>query len=807
MIDRPPAAQDPVPPEAAWQAGLLSASAGIAGGVVLVAALAGAFAEPGIEAQRLLRGWLIGLALALEIGVWLSARRGRLTLSARLQLIGGWAALGFGLSVFGGIGGIGGLGPGAYLLLAALASLLWSAPASLAFAGLCGLTPLAMAWAEAGLAGYPILPRPPVGPVPGSGLWLQVLPLALLTGTLPLALGRLRRLLVAQQDALRDQAHRRERLEAELAARDRELTRTRSRLREEIDDRTVALAALQASAGGLDHARRRLDAILAYLPRLVLYETRGGASAIVGNVEGLLGYPADSFDGGRTGFIDLLHPEDAAAQREGFAAWEAAGRQGVLGQEYRCRRADGSYIWLQDYTVEARAEDGSPYLAGALIDVSERRRAEAERERFTRQLRTAAETAERLGAILDPERLMRETVELMQARFELYHVHVYLFDREQQQLRVRAGTGEAGRRMVEAGHAIPLAAERSLVARAARLERVVLVDDVAGDPHHLPNPLLPATRSEVALPLRASGAIIGVLDVQDDQPGRFGPSDLDTFGTLAGQIGVAIENARLFAEMQSVMERLREVDRLKSEFLANMSHELRTPLNSIIGYAELMLMGINGEIDLESRKDLQAIFDNGQQLLELINDLLDLAKIEAGRMRLDAEDVMVGTLLEEVRRRNAGLLLKKPIQMTIEVAPGLPLLRVDRLRIEQVLNNLVSNAVKFTESGQIWLRAYPDGEAICLEVEDTGIGIEAAGLDSVFEKFRQADGSFTRRAKGTGLGLAITRHLVEMHGGTIEVQSRVDAGTIFTVRLPIQPSEPGKPLRAMFGLTPKEVEA
>jgi signal transduction histidine kinase len=369
-------------------------------------------------------------------------------------------------------------------------------------------------------------------------------------------------------------------------------------------------------------------------------------------------------------------------------------------------------------------------------------------------------------------------------------VHFYLYDRQKGELVVTAGSGEAGRKMVKAGHSIPTDAERSIVASAAKLQRYVLVEDVQDDPRFLPNPLLPETRSEVAIPLLARDGLMGVLDVQDDKAGRFTASDLDTFSTLAGQIAVAIENARVFEEMQRVMDRLREVDRLKSEFLANMSHELRTPLNSIIGYAELILMGINGELDEETSKDVQAIFDNGQQLLTLINDVLDLAKIEAGRMHLELEAVPIGPLLEEVRTRNAGLLLKKPIHMSVEVEQGLPHLMADRLRLEQILNNLVSNAVKFTEEGHLWLRAFRDGDEICLQVEDTGVGIDEEGLSTIFDKFRQADGSFTRRAKGTGLGLAITRHLVDMHEGRIHVRSIPDHGSTFTVCLPTRPPAP-----------------
>ncbi len=160
-----------------------------------------------------------------------------------------------------------------------------------------------------------------------------------------------------------------------------------------------------------------------------------------------------------------------------------------------------------------------------------------------------------------------------------------------------------------------------------------------------PNALLPNTRSELAIPMIVAGEVIGVFDVQDDVPYRFSPSEVDVFSTLAAQTATSFRNARSFEEIQIAAERLREVDRLKSEFLGNMSHELRTPLNSILGYAEVMLMGIDGELPEMMQEDVEAIYENGQQLLSLINDILDLTKIEAGQMTLNLQSVEVVPLI------------------------------------------------------------------------------------------------------------------------------------------------------------------
>ena len=237
--------------------------------------------------------------------------------------------------------------------------------------------------------------------------------------------------------------------------------------------------------------------------------------------------------------------------------------------------------------------------------------------------------------------------------------------------------------------------------------------------------------------------------------------------------------------LRETAERLREVDVLKSEFLANMSHELRTPLNSIIGYTQLLLMDLEGSIDEDSYTDMQAIETNSQHLLNLINDVLDLAKIEAGRLELNKEEVEVDVLLDTVKNSNAGLFLDSDVAFDSKLRTNSRQIKADQIRITQVLNNLISNAAKFTEEGSVTVRGFRENGNVCIAVKDTGIGISQEDLDTIFERFRQVDGSYARRAEGTGLGLPITRHLVEMHGGTLDVDSTIGEGSVFTVRLPI----------------------
>jgi PAS domain S-box-containing protein len=543
--------------------------------------------------------------------------------------------------------------------------------------------------------------------------------------------------------------------------------------------------------GDLTATQRRLDTLIARLPQVVLYETGGDSEYISSNVADLMGYPIESFRSDRNFFPSLIHPDDVSAAHDTVQAWRAAGAHGVARIEFRARRSDGSELWLADYMVDVVPEQGKKFMSGVMVDITERKAAEAEREHHTAQLQLASATAQRLSGILEPERLMTETVQQLQERFGLYHVHLYLLDETGQRLVVRAGSGNVGRLLIAEAHAIPLGTQRSLVAEAARRRDVVKVDDVADDPLFLANPRLPDTRSEVAVPLVVRERLLGVLDVQDDSPGRFGAADVDTFRALAGQVAVALDNARLYDDALRVADRLRELDRLKSEFLANMSHELRTPLNSILGYAELLLLGLNGQLDTETVQDIQTIYDNGQQLLGLINDILDLAKIEAGHLRLDLGPVDVATVLGEVKTANGVLVLNKPIQLHLAVEQNLPPVRADRLRLAQILNNLVSNAVKFTAQGDVWLRARPDDGFVAIDVADSGIGIAPEDVADIFDKFHQIDGSFTRRARGSGLGLAITDHLVQMHGGTLGVTSTLGVGSTFTVRLPM--SDPDNP--------------
>ena len=415
-------------------------------------------------------------------------------------------------------------------------------------------------------------------------------------------------------------------------------------------------------------------------------------------------------------------------------------------------------------------------------------------ERRASQLETASVIARDIGRTLSLETLLKRAVDLIRERFGFYHATVFLLDDRGEYAEARAATGEAGRVMLRSGHKLRVGSQSVVGQTAARGEPVV-VNDVRSDPVHRPNPLLPETLAEAGFPLRVGDRVIGVLDVQSKDTFAFTPDDVQVLQLLADQLAVAVENARAYELARRALQDMRRADELKSQFLASMSHELRTPLNSIIGFSRIILKGIDGPITDLQRQDLEAIFKAGQHLLGLINDILDLSKIEAGKMELNFAEVDIAQVIQDVLATTQALVKDKPVRLETDLAPDLPPLRVDPKRFRQILLNLLSNAAKFTKEGYIRVRAYREMDPltayseVVIAVEDTGPGIPPEHLERLFQPFYQVDSSLTREAGGTGLGLAITRNLVELHGGRIWVESQPGQGSTFYVAFPVTPTE------------------
>ncbi len=613
---------------------------------------------------------------------------------------------------------------------------------------------------------------------------------------------------------------------------------------------------------------------------------------------------------------------------------------------------------------DARVFSAFAEQAGLRLEAS---RLVQQTERRARQLATSAQVSSIASSILDLSFLLPRLVDTIRDQFGYDHVQIFLMDELDENAVLRASTGEAGRKLLARNHMLQRGSQSVIGQVTATGKPVVAGDTADARVIHRPNPLLPNTRSEMAIPLILKGQVVGALDVQSNQPNFFDDDDVAVLTTLAAQVSVAIDNAQLFEQstqrasemtflfgvtnaaasseslaealdnvaaelvssldalsatiylpatyydaygaeqvvlkpaaasgaglvvanlpdfpldsphliataarerspliiddlatapdfapmaadaksaiivplstgmqlagivlvesettrafgsqaltlmltlsgslsaivqsqtlleqLQQTNEQLRELDRLKNDFLANMSHELRTPLNSIIGFSKVILKGIDGPLTEMQEQDLSTIYNSGIHLLNLINDILDQAKIAAGKMDLHFDYFDLKTCIDAVRSIGIGLVKDKPISLHVEIGPGLPRAFGDELRTRQVLLNLVSNAAKFTSEGSITIRAYQTRDAdtgapmVRTDVIDTGIGIAEGDIPLLFEAFRQVDSSLTRTVGGTGLGLPIARSLIEMMGGSMQVESAPNAGSTFSIILPVESAD------------------
>ena len=292
-------------------------------------------------------------------------------------------------------------------------------------------------------------------------------------------------------------------------------------------------------------------------------------------------------------------------------------------------------------------------------------------------------------------------------------------------------------------------------------------------------------RCVLIVPLMTKGRVVGTLNLGNRKPDVYDEGTVATLFPLVQPLANAVENAELYSEISQANAELIRVSESKSEFLANMSHELRTPLNAIIGFSEVLQDETFGPLNDRQQRYVGNVLQSGRHLLDLVNDILDISKVEAGRMVLHREDLNLNELLLELGERMSTLSQSKKVDLRVETDTPSPVINADRGRFSQIMLNLLSNAIKFTPSGGMVRVSYEvHDSAVDIAVTDTGIGIAPEDQERIFEEFEQVDSSEGRKQQGTGLGLTLTKRLVELHEGTIRVESEPGKGSTFTVELP-----------------------
>jgi GAF domain-containing protein len=414
-----------------------------------------------------------------------------------------------------------------------------------------------------------------------------------------------------------------------------------------------------------------------------------------------------------------------------------------------------------------------------------------ELSRSVDQLTALGEISQAVSSTLEVETVLQTIVSRASQLAGADGCAIYEFDHTTEAFHIRA-THNLDAALVATLRASPLRKGEGTMGRAAETREPIQVADIAVPgtyQSHIRDTLVGAGyRALLSVPLLREGEIIGSLSLNRHSPGEFPPEVVEVLKTFATQSALAIQNARLFREIADKSRQLEVASQHKSEFLANMSHELRTPLNAIIGFSEVLNERMFGELNEKQAEYLKDIHASGEHLLSLINDILDLSKVEAGRMELELTDFDLPAAVDNavtLVRERAG---RKGITVRVAVEEQIGMMRGDERKIRQVLLNLLSNAIKFTpEGGRIEVAAVPNDGSVEVSVHDTGVGIAPADHEAVFEEFRQV-GASAAKQEGTGLGLALARKFIELHGGKIWVTSQVGAGSTFTFTLPLQQS-------------------
>ena len=409
--------------------------------------------------------------------------------------------------------------------------------------------------------------------------------------------------------------------------------------------------------------------------------------------------------------------------------------------------------------------------------------------RSVEELTALGEVSRALSSTLDLETVLNTIVARANQLAGTDACSVYEYDEEAEEFHLRA-THNLDEAVVAIARRTPIRRGEGVQGRMAITREPVQIPDISREDAYrgpLRDILLrTGTRALLAIPLLREDHLVGGLTVNKKAPGEFAPEVVELLKTFATQSALAIQNARLFREIEAKSRELEIASQHKSQFLANMSHELRTPLNAILGYTELIADGIYGEVPEKMREVLERVQQSGRHLLGLINDILDLSKIEAGQLTLALGDYSMEAVVSTVATAVGALAAEKKLRLDVALEPELPMGRGDERRLTQVLLNLVGNAIKFTEAGSVGMRAGIRDGRFLVAVTDTGPGIAESDREKIFEEFQQATSTTTRAKGGTGLGLAIARRIIEMHGGRLWVESTVGQGSTFSFTVPVR---------------------
>lgn len=542
---------------------------------------------------------------------------------------------------------------------------------------------------------------------------------------------------------------------------------------------------LQATQG-------RLTYLLTASPSMICSFEVGGRNAptfISENVRDLLGYEPGDYLAGPEFWLERLHPDDRDRVLAEFPHLLADGHNVI---EYRFLHANGTYRWVRDEQRLLRDATGQPVeVVESWSDITERKEAELALQKqtaFVELLQAAAAAANEAPTVEDALRFCLERV-AQHAGWPVGHAHILARDGTRTLLPTgiwHCDPGADVARFRAATAATSLAAGSGLAGR-------VLVSGApewsVGDPSLAADPRAPAAvehgiRAGFGFPVTVGRDVVAVLEFFARDASPPDASLLRVMSNIGAQLGRVIERKQAEKSLRQAKEAAEEASRAKSSFLANMSHELRTPLNAIIGFTRLVMRRAKDVLPVKQFENLEKILASSEHLLSLINSILDLAKVEAGRMEVKPSDFALEAVLDLCLRTVEPLVKNEGVRLVRDVRDPPPMLRTDEEKLRQILINLLSNAIKFTEAGSVTLRVRSVDEGIEFAVMDTGIGIPAGALSAIFEEFHQVDNSATRSHSGTGLGLAISHRLARLLGGRIGVESREGEGSTFTLTIP-----------------------